>query len=115
MTNIFRLLFWLAVAAMLFFTLRTITVTVPGSDKTHHAITFGALMLLAVTAYPAVRLGSLAVILSALGAAVELIQPFFGRSCDVRDWVADTIGIVIATLLAGFGRKLLLRRRNPPL
>jgi VanZ family protein len=111
----FRILFWLFVAAVLFFTLREVTVPVPGSDKTHHAITFGVLMLLAAPAYPAVGLGSMAVSLSTLGAGIELIQPFFGRSDDIRDWVADTIGIVIAMLLIGITRKVMAGGRNPSL
>ena len=94
-----RSLFWAAIAVTLFMTLRTITVMVPGSDKTHHAITFGVLMLLAAAAYPRQRLGALAVSLSGFGAAIELIQPWFGRSDDIRDWVADTIGIGVAVLL----------------
>lgn len=95
----FGLFFWVAVAATLFVTLRPVTVIVPGSDKTQHAINFGTLMLLAAFAFPAVRLGSLVVGLSALGAAIELIQPYFGRTDDIRDWVADTVGIVIALLV----------------
>jgi VanZ family protein len=94
-----RILFWLALAATLYLTLRTVTWTAPGSDKTQHAITFGVLMLLASAAYPRARSSALAVSLSALGAAIELVQPFFGRSDDVRDWLADTLGIGVALLI----------------
>lgn len=99
MTQWIRFLFWFAVAAILYFTLRPVTVIVPGSDKTQHAISFGMLMLLAAFAYPRARLSSLVIGLSALGAGIELIQPFFGRSDDVLDWVADTVGVLIALLL----------------
>lgn len=99
MTRWFRILFWFAVAAILYFTLRPVTIIVPGSDKTQHAISFGTLMFLAAFAYPRARVSSLVIGLSALGAGIELIQPFFGRSDDIRDWVADTIGILIALLL----------------
>ena len=47
----------------------------PGSDKTQHAMTFGALMLLAVSAYPKARLIFLGFALSAFGAAIEFVQP----------------------------------------
>lgn len=112
MTRLFQLLFWGAVAAILFFTLRPITVVVPGSDKTQHAISFGLLMLLAAPAFPRARPVNLAVALSALGAAIEFIQPYFGRSDDIRDWVADTIGIAIALFPVLVGRRLLMRSKQ---
>lgn len=112
MLPFFRTLFWLAVAATLFATLRTITHTVPGSDKTQHAVTFGTLMLLAACAYPRVRPGQLALALSALGAAIELIQPWFGRSDDVRDWLADSLGIG-GVLVAVIAFRAVQARRKP--
>lgn len=99
MTNLFRTLFWVAVAVVLFFTLRPLTITAPGSDKTQHAISFGALMLLAAAAYPRARASAIALALSGVGAAIELIQPWFGRGNEFLDWVADTMGIVIALLV----------------
>lgn len=113
MSTTFRVAFWLTVAAVLFFTLRTLTVIVPGSDKTQHAITFGILMLIVVPAYPQARLAALAVSLSGFGAAIELIQPYFGRSDDIRDWIADVIGISVGLLIVTLVRKLMLLRRNP--
>jgi VanZ family protein len=94
----FRLFFWSAVIITLYMTLRPITVLVPGSDKTQHAVTFGALMLIAVAAYPRSGLILLAVALSSLGATIELVQPLFGRSRDVWDWVADSMGVFVVLL-----------------
>ncbi|HEV2567053.1 VanZ family protein [Sphingomonas sp.] len=99
MRTLFIALFWFAVLATLYVTLRPITVTVPGSDKTQHAITFGVLMGLAGLAYARTHLLKLAVALSAFGALIELVQPYFGRSRDVRDWIADSIGIAVVLVL----------------
>lgn len=112
MHRLFRIIFWSGVALTLFITLRPLTVFVPGSDKLHHAMTFGALALLAAGAYSRVRLFPLGAALSGLGAFIEIAQPFFGRSDDVLDWIADTIGIAVALALVWTGRTLLSRRRN---
>ena len=102
-----QLLFWSAVALTLFFTLRPIVVRVPSSDKTQHLITFGILALLAASAYPRARLIALAAALSGFGGMIEVIQPWFGRSDDIRDWIADTLGILLAMVLVWT-----LRRRH---
>lgn len=95
MRFLFHFLFWCAVAVTLYLTLRPLTVFVPGSDKTHHALTFGVLMALAGAAYPRSRPILLAVALSGFGAAIELVQPYFARSRDIWDWVADSVGIAV--------------------
>lgn len=100
MRFLFLVLFWTAVAVTLYFTLRPITVPVPGSDKTQHAITFGVLTALAIGAFPRTSRLICGVALSLLGAAIEVVQPMFGRSQDVRDWYADTIGIAVVLALA---------------
>lgn len=98
--RIFRVLFWGAVAVTIYMTLRPVTTFVPGSDKTQHALTFGTLMALAAVAFPKVRLVYLGLGLSALGAAIEIAQPFFGRSRDPWDWVADSLGILVVLAAA---------------
>jgi VanZ family protein len=110
-----QLTFWLAVALTLYFCLRHVDVVVPISDKKQHAFTFGGLTLLAAAAYPYRNVFAEAVALSGFGALIEFIQPYFGRDKDVKDWVADTIGILIALAIAAIVRKLLVQRRNSPL
>ena len=75
-----------------------------GSDKLVHFIAFAAL------AFPLARTGRLGLVVvfigaSAFGGLIELIQPTFNRSADLRDWVADTVGVVF-----GIGAALLYRR-----
>lgn len=105
MNRLLQMLFWIAVGATLYFTLRPVTIVVPGSDKTHHLITFGLLMLAAAIAYPRARLLPLAAALSGLGAAIEVIQPHFQRTADVKDWIADTAGILIALVVLWIFRR----------
>lgn len=103
-------LFWLAIAATLYFTLRPPTVIVPFSDKAQHAATFGGLIVLGMLAYPRISLLRIVVALSALGALIEIIQPYFGRDRDLKDWIADTAGILL--VLAAFGAARLLWRQR---
>lgn len=114
MQRILQIAFWSAVALTLYFCLKHVTVVVPASDKTQHALTFGALTLLAAAAYPHRAIWLEAAALSGFGAFIEFIQPYFGRDRDVRDWIADTIGIIVALALVAIARKLLLRWRNSP-
>jgi hypothetical protein len=67
-------------------------------DKAEHFIAFYALTGLAVAAYPRRNLLLLAVLLSAFGALIEIVQglSLVHRDRDFWDWVADTLAIVAA-------------------
>lgn len=67
-------------------------------DKAEHFAAFYTLTLLAMAAFPRRNLILIAMLLSAFGGLIELVQalPIVGRDCDVRDWVADTIAILAA-------------------
>jgi VanZ family protein len=70
-----------------------------GSDKVVHLIAFAAL------AFPLARTGRIGLVpvfvgASAFGGLIELIQPSFGRSADIQDWVADIAGVALGILLA---------------
>ena len=115
MQRFFQFVFWFAVIATLYFALKKVTVHVPFSDKTQHAVTFFGLTALAALGYPRARFWAAAFALSGFGALIEFIQPYFGRDKDYRDWIADTIGILLAFAIVWAARKLLLRGRNSPL
>ena len=97
MRHVLIALFWAALLITLYMTLRPVTVVVPGSDKTQHAITFGTLMLLYGVAYVGRPLIIGAMTLGFLGGLIEIVQPCFGRSQDVRDWIADLVGILVVS------------------
>lgn len=107
--RVFQASFWLAVVITLYFTLRPIVVTTIVTDKTQHFATFAALAVLAALAHPRARLLPLGAALAGLGAAIELIQPIVGRSDDVYDWIADTLGVVLGLVLVSVGRALARR------
>jgi VanZ family protein len=113
--RILQVAFWLAVVMTLYLCLRHVDVVMPISDKKQHAFTFGALTLLAAAAYPYRNVFVEAFALSGFGALIEFIQPYFGRDKDVKDWIADTIGILVALAIAAIARKLLMWERNSTL
>ncbi len=79
-------------------------------DKAEHFIAFYALTGLAAAAFPRCNVLIIAVLLSAFGALIEIVQglPIVHRDKDVWDWVADTIAIVaaLAPMLLVWWRRL---------
>jgi len=76
-------------------------------DKFSHMLAFAAMALLAALAYPQMRLVRIGERLSFLGALVEVLQsiPALHRDCDIRDWVADTIAIVVVLVIVATIRR----------
>lgn len=68
------------------------------TDKTYHMIAFAGLALPVATLQPRWLLFMIPVF-AIFGGAIEVIQPYFGRSCDFADWVADIKGIMIGSVL----------------
>ena len=76
-----------------------------GSDKVVHLIAFAAL------AFPLARTGRFGLIpifiaTSAYGGIIEVLQPSFGRSADMQDWIADIVGVALGIVLALLYRRL---------
>ena len=76
-----------------------------GSDKVVHLIAFAAL------AFPLARTGRIGLVpvfigASTFGSLIELIQPTFGRSADMQDWIADVAGVGLGIVLALFYSRL---------
>jgi len=85
-----------------------------GQDKVLHAVVYGLLGLLLLAAQPRQaqgyswrQVGISTLIASLYGLSDEIHQYFIpGRSSEVLDWVADTVGALIAaSLLAWLSRK----------
>lgn len=72
---------------------------VPGTDKTHHFIAYGALMFPAALRRPLYWpwIGLFFVIYSGV---IELIQPYVNRYGEWLDMAANTGGVVCGVLLA---------------
>jgi VanZ family protein len=75
-----------------------------GGDKLVHLVAFAAL------AFPLARSGRVGpahvlVAASAFGGLIELLQPSFGRSAELGDWVADIVGVAV-----GIGAGRVVRR-----
>ncbi len=87
-----------------------------GQDKLIHAVVYGALGIMLLASQPLRagqyswrQVGVSVVIASLYGASDELHQSFVpGRSAEVGDWVADTLGALIAALAVAW----LLRNRR---
>ena len=79
-------------------------------DKITHALAYGALAVMLLGSFPLradryswQQIGASVVIASLYGASDELHQSFIpGRSSEIGDWVADTLGALIAVLLVAW-------------
>lgn len=69
-----------------------------GNDKLQHIAAFFALTL-PVACYRPRWLLWMVPLAAAFGGAIELLQPFVGRSRDLADWYADLKGIGAAAVL----------------
>ena len=112
MILLLRLAFW---AALLFAFVMAVLPQpphIPGdpSDKILHVTAFSVLALMAPLAYRAAPLLRIGLLLSAFGAAIEIVQtiPSLHRDGDWIDWVADTAALAavlsLVALVRGFRR-----------
>jgi len=100
-----RGLFWLALCAAVVLALMPQPPKLPTDsfgDKFEHMLAFATLAGLGALAYPGASRWRVAERLSFLGALIEVAQsiPALHRDCDFRDWIADTIAVVVVTALA---------------
>lgn len=70
-------------------------------DKVEHMVAFAVLTAVALVGWPQSRRWRIIVLLSALGAMIEVVQaiPALHRDSDWRDWVADTLAIIAAAVV----------------
>lgn len=78
-------------------------------DKVLHLLAFALLILPMAVAEPR-RALRLAPVCIAFGAAIEVIQPAFGRSAEWLDLLADALGVGLGLAL-GWGFRAAFRRR----
>lgn len=99
-----RILFWLLLAAALYFALDPRPPRGPFhslGDKWDHVIAFAALTFIGVLAWPRRNGLLIAALLAGFGALIEVLQaiPALHRDSDWRDLAADCAAIVVTTLV----------------
>jgi hypothetical protein len=97
-----HLLFWAALAYALFMAFDPNpprTGLDRYGDKVQHMLAFSVLTFLAQRIFYRTPRWRIAERLSFLGALIEVVQslPVLHRDCDIHDWIADTVVIVIVT------------------
>ncbi|WP_261857151.1 VanZ family protein [Photobacterium sanguinicancri] len=106
---------WLIIAAL---NLALITVlsltplaelpTVPGTDKTHHFIAYGALIFSVALRRPKHWLW-IVVLFFCWSGAIELLQPYVNRYGEWLDLLANGLGLLCGITLAFVADKLFLK------
>ncbi|MGE5722301.1 MAG: hypothetical protein ACM3YM_07545 [Sphingomonadales bacterium] len=109
-----RLPFWCAVLVTLWFAWTPEPPAILPSDKAEHGLAFVVLVPLLVLAYPRLGWITVAAILAAFGALIEIVQgiPGIHRDADIHDWIADVIAIVVALAAVRFARWIAARHRR---
>lgn len=83
--------------------------SIPGNpgDKFQHMVAFGTLTILAVAGWSHASLLRIGERLSFVGALIEVVQsiPTLHRDCDIKDWLADTLVIVVILIIVNRVRK----------
>jgi len=82
-------------------------------DKFNHMLAFAVLTGLACVAWPTARRWRIVERLSFLGALIEVLQsiPALHRDCDIRDWIADTLAIMLVAGIVHLLRQVDQARR----
>lgn len=93
-------------------TLAPISVPAPveNSDKIYHILAFAALAFPISLFRPDWLLFAI-LVFAVFGGAIEIIQPYVGRECNLSDWIADLVGIAIGV---SFGRAAAAVVPSPP-
>ena len=78
------------------------------ADKVFHALSFAALMFPTPLLRPR-RWHQVAVLALLFGAAIELIQPTFGRDAEWADFAFDALGVLVGAM-TGNGLARILNR-----
>ena len=106
---------WVLVAAVIYFSLSTTIVQVPGDPggRYTHVAAYALLMLSFAYAYPNARTTVVvAAALLALGISMEYFQLRIGRDFERADMVADAIGIGLGWLLGFWLTRIFVDRRS---
>ena len=103
-TTKLRALFWVVLVATVALALLPMPSGLPVSslgDKVDHMIAFATLAALGSIAFAEFPPPRLVERLVFLGAGIEVVQsiPALNRDCDVLDWAADTLAVVVVVAL----------------
>lgn len=105
--------YWLIICAIILLLITTLSLTpiphlpaVPGSDKTHHFIAYGALFFPVALAKPKHWL-LIGLLFMGWSGAIELIQPYVNRYGEWLDLLANSIGLLCGYILALMINKLI--------
>lgn len=98
--------YWLPITYILVISIATLSLwpaaylpNIPGTDKTHHFISYAALIMPTMIKQP--RNTILIVIgFIAFSGAIELIQPYVNRYGEWLDMLANTLGLLFGWILA---------------
>lgn len=98
-----RIAFWAALVFAVFMALdpRPPAIGVEAfGDKAQHMLAFLVLTALAQAGFDRTPRWRIAERLSFTGAMIEVMQalPILHRDCDIRDWIADTVMVVLVTV-----------------
>ncbi|WP_228553302.1 VanZ family protein [Pseudoalteromonas sp. PPB1] len=83
---------------------------VPGTDKTHHFIAYGALAFPVALARPE-RWSLFIIGFLVYSGVIELVQPYVNRYGEWLDLGANGLGLLVGVLFASFSRSIFLKEK----
>ncbi|HCG7089416.1 TPA: VanZ family protein [Vibrio parahaemolyticus] len=111
-------LHWLLITILIALTITALSLypldnlpAVPGTDKTHHFVAYGALAFPVALARPERWLVFIVGFLGYSG-VIELVQPYVNRYGEWLDLGANGLGLVVGILIASFTRAIILKEKS---
>jgi VanZ family protein len=102
---------WLLFTIVIILPITVFLPSVPGTDKTHHFIAYGALAFPIALARPDKWLFFIVGFLVYSG-IIELIQPYVNRYGEWLDLGTNGLGLVVGILIASFARSIILEEKS---
>ena len=79
---------------------------IPGTDKTHHLIAYGLLMMPVAVKNPK-NMIAIALFFAFWSGAIEILQPYVNRYAEFKDFLANVAGLILGWVIVKVVKKII--------
>ena len=105
--------YWLAIALFILVLITILSLyplaelpPLPGTDKTHHLIAYGLLMMPVAIKNPK-NIIAIALFFAVWSGAIEILQPYVNRYGEFKDFLANITGLFLGWVIVKVAKKII--------